>query len=115
MKTKLHPGDYNRKPRGDEREYTTYICPMDGSYVIPSLDEAHKGYCPKCGGLVALCGVPMTYAGDVRAEYKHLDAKTSASYGQAGEEMGTRFIVSGGEVIEFGSRQWFDGLPEIEF
>jgi len=30
-------------------------------------------------------------------------------------DLGTNFTISGGEVVEFGSPQWFNGIAPIEF
>ncbi len=48
-----------------------------------------------------------------------IEAHTSAAYGQAGEELGTRWIMSGGEPYEIvngvSRPAWFENQSEIPF
>ena len=69
-KTKMHPQDVYNNRRQPQRDYTWYICGVDGSPVMPSLEHDNLGFCPHCNKLVPLCGIPATFLSDVMAEYR---------------------------------------------
>jgi hypothetical protein len=80
--------------------------------------------------LIALKDLPTIVArgqewrAKVEAEIKaieadSLEARTSAEYGQAGEELGTCFIISGGEPFEINAGisipSWWNSITEEPF
>jgi rRNA maturation protein Nop10 len=105
MKTNTHPGDYDRRPRNAAKEYSFPTCPKCGEPTLPSMTDSNRAHCPKCGD-VALCMVPATHLEEMREEIRKaglleaesVSVQTAAVYGEL--DLGTRFIVSGGEVTE---------------
>ncbi len=63
---------------------------------------------------------PATVTEATAAVYGGIEAHVSASYGQAGEELGTRWIVSGGGPYEIAiggisSPSWWNSITEEPF
>lgn len=72
MKTRTHPMDYNRRPRGADKIYHLPVCANCGNMTIPSFDEPNRAHCGTCG-TVALCLVPETHIRELREAIALID------------------------------------------